>query len=203
MAAVSLTPPDLTGPSDVPLRPRLASPTISRNPSSSSHSITTVSSTSSIQAAPMRPPPPETRTAATDKSQMGSRYASDAEDDAHYDGPRTGPAGGRGGGWTRNGPRTVTSAANLNQSPQPRYPIPPSIITSSASPSPILTNRSRPRQEAAGGSPTTSRGASFAAAPDASLDGSAPLRVTISIDPEDPHNHTHHPRSGAASPLDT
>ncbi|TYJ54931.1 hypothetical protein B9479_004343, partial [Cryptococcus floricola] len=118
MAAVSLTPPGPTGPSDVPLRPRLASPTISRNPSSSSHS------TSSIQAAPMRPPPPETRTAATDKSQMGSRYASDAEDDAHYDGPRTGPAGGRGGGWTRNGPRTVTSAANLNQSPQPRYHIP-------------------------------------------------------------------------------
>ncbi|ODO07490.1 AGC/PDK1 protein kinase [Cryptococcus wingfieldii CBS 7118] len=198
MAAVSLTPPSPTGPSNAALRSRLASPTISRNPSSSS-----VSSTSSIQAAPMRPPPPETRTAATDKSQMGSRNASDAEDDAHYDGPRTGPAGGRGGGWTRNGPRTVTSAANLSQSPQPRYPIPPSIITSSASPSPILTNRSRPRHEGAGGSPTTPRGASFAAAPDATLDGSAPLRVTISIDPEDPHNHTRHPGSGAASPLDT
>ncbi|WVQ71191.1 hypothetical protein IAR50_000716 [Cryptococcus sp. DSM 104548] len=201
MAAVSTTPVSPTAPTNSALCSRLTSPSISRNPStSSSRSTTTVSSTSSIQAAPMRPPPPETRTAATDKSQIASRNASDAEDDYH--GPKTGPASGRGGTWGRNGPRTVASSTTLSHSPQPRYPIPPSIVTSSASPSPILTNATRRRREGAGGSPTTPRGASFSAAPDSTVDGSAPLRVTISIDPDDPHNHTHYPRSGAASPLD-
>lgn len=50
-----------------------SSPSIQRNGSTSStHSNTTTSSTSSLAAVPMRPPPVETRTAATTPSQMGA-----------------------------------------------------------------------------------------------------------------------------------
>ena len=117
-------------------------PSVQRNAStSSSRSNTTSSSTSSLLAAPIRPPPIETRTAATTtpvnlpsrpsstdtsfaspanghgngfaygNGHGGSGYNSDAE-------PPVGHYGGRG--FSRNGPRTARQATT---------PLPPAIVT--------------------------------------------------------------------------
>ncbi|WVQ85480.1 hypothetical protein IAT38_007645 [Cryptococcus sp. DSM 104549] len=198
--------------------PRLASPSIQRNAStSSSRSTTTVSSTSSVQAAPMRPPPIETSTAATSRSQLPSRAQSESEGEAangsagnantpgnrggRYAGPNLG-VGGRGG-WGRNGPRT--GAVSTSPTPGGQY-MPPTILTSSPSPSPILNSSARTRQSGGldgsgptGTSPTTPRGQlSFAAQQDESTNpglSPVPLRVTISLDPQDQLSHEHDPSS--------
>lgn len=102
MAAAVSSPSNPSTP-PYPQFPRLphassSSPSIQRNASTSSnHSTTTTSSTSSLAAAPMRPPPSETRTAATNPSQMGN----DGTMPSHGEGKFSG-----GRGAIRNGPRS-------------------------------------------------------------------------------------------------
>lgn len=140
-----------TPPTNYPQFPRLphassSSPSIQRNAStSSSRSTTTTSSTSSVMAAPMRPPPAETRTAATTPIQAGeeagdsagSRAGSGSEsrrpDQNYYHSPQP-KYGGRG--FMRNGPRTGMARNGTS-------PIPP-IQTSSPDPSSPLAHHSSP-----------------------------------------------------------
>ncbi|KIR43325.1 serine/threonine protein kinase [Cryptococcus deuterogattii 99/473] len=168
---------------------RLIAPTITRNhSSSSSRSTATCSSTSSVQAAPMRPPPIETSTAATSRSQLPSNRHS--ENEAEHDTTYTSPGlsvGGRGG-LARNGPRSN----RLGTSPQTRH-VPLSIGALSPSPSPILnvgSKRQSNTEPVSGTSPSTPLSKSFLAQQDASPSSSTiPLRVTISVDPNDRLSH--------------
>ena len=102
MATVVRSPSNPSTP-PYPQFPRLphvssASPSIQRNAStSSSRSTTTTSSTSSLAAAPMRPPPSETRTAATSPSQAGNDGTMPAHDEGNFSGGRAA---------IRNGPRS-------------------------------------------------------------------------------------------------
>lgn len=167
----------------------LIAPTITRNhSSSSSRSTTTCSSTSSVQAAPMRPPPIETSTAATSRSQLPSNRHS--ENEAEHDTTYTSPGlsvGGRGG-LARNGPRSN----RLGTSPQTRH-VPLSIGALSPSPSPILnvgSKRQSNTEPVSGTSPSTPLSKSFLAQQDVSPSSSTiPLRVTISVDPNDRLSH--------------
>lgn len=139
-----------TPPTQYPQFPRLphassSSPSIQRNAStSSSRSTTTTSSTSSVMAAPMRPPPLETRTAATtpiqagDEDSSGSRAGSGSESrrsDRFYHSPQP-VYGGRG--FLRNGPRTGGMMARQSTSPIPAIqtttPDPSSPLAQSSSP---------------------------------------------------------------------
>ncbi|OWZ69270.1 hypothetical protein AYX15_00120 [Cryptococcus neoformans] len=186
---------------------RLIAPTITRNSSSSSsRSTTTCSSTSSVQAVPMRPPPIETSTAATSRSQLPSNRHS--ENEAEHDTSYTSPGlsvGGRGG-LARNGPRSN----RLGTSPQARH-VPPSIVALSPSPSPILNMASKRQsntETVSGTSPSTPLGKSFLAQQDLSPNSSTiPLRVTISVDPNDRLSHdreshsAERPRSSGNSPV--
>lgn len=139
-----------TPPTQYPQFPRLphassSSPSIQRNAStSSSHSTTTTSSTSSLVAVPMRPPPIETRTAATtpinpsgdEEKKAGSRAGSGSEStrpDRFYHSPQP-TYGGRG--FMRNGPRS-------NMARQSTSPVPP-IQTSSPDPNNPLYLASSP-----------------------------------------------------------
>ena len=191
-----------------PTFPRLPStgPSISRNAStSSSRSTTTVSSTtSSLVAAPIRPPPIETRTAATTPAQLpsrptstdptcsNSRNNSGGTSAQQYAGQvgYSSPAGGGGGmfggrGFMRNGPRSRTST----------LPTTPSIITStSPSPAPAGSGfasgsdtRGTPERSHTAPvsemSPTTPRAQRWPS-PEMVHEGrSMPLRVTVSMDP--------------------
>jgi 3-phosphoinositide dependent protein kinase-1 len=104
-----------------------AAPSIQRNAStSSSHSTTTTSSTSSLAAAPMRPPPSETRTAATSPSQMGNDGTMPAHGDAKF-------SGGRGA--IRNGPRSdMARHGTLPIPPHSPVPAPTSPLSLQSSP---------------------------------------------------------------------
>lgn len=186
---------------------RLSAPTMARNSSSSSsRSTASCSSTSSVQAVPMRPPPIETSTAATSRSQLpSSRHSeNEAERDTSYTSPGL-SVGGRGG-LARNGPRSN----RLGTSPQARH-VPPSIVALSPSPSPILNmvpKRQSNTETVSGTSPSTPLGKSFLAQQDLSPNSNTiPLRVTISVDPNERLSHdreshsVERPRSTGNSPV--
>ncbi|WVO13382.1 hypothetical protein L204_100997 [Cryptococcus depauperatus] len=174
-----------------PTPPHLSSPNLSRNASTSSaRSVTTCSSTSSLQAAPMRPPPKETSTAATSKSQLPSRNQSESEGEPNsirYNGPGLG-VGGRAG-YGRNGPR----ANILSLSPQQAC-VPPEVGVRPASPSSIrhnLTSRETNEEDTLGILPSTPVNPHLRSQQDATLSNGP--RVTISVDSSNRLSDEHDP----------
>ncbi|BEI87169.1 hypothetical protein CcaverHIS002_0705150 [Cutaneotrichosporon cavernicola] len=163
------TPP--TPPSGLPAFARVTSASLlQRNAStSSSISTTTSESSSSLVAVPIRPPPIQTRTAATPEAQLPSDAGAD------YSEPE--PAGMYGGrGFARNGPRMARQATDPPRSIGTSGRQTPSIITCNTGRSPSV-----PRNL----SPTTPR-ATRLPLPESMMTG-APhspqaLRVTVADD---------------------
>ena len=193
MAAATLHPSPVPTPSSsspptppYPAFPRLPSSTsqsISRNASTSS-SRSTASSSSSLVAVPIRPPPIETRTAATTPQQLPSRPTSaDPEVASPLRGKYTSPRIGAGRGIYRNGPRA-------------RHPDTPPIITSPLVGGMVSRHRERPNTAPNPEmSPTTPRGNRWRAPDSETMPTSptpAPIRVTVSMDMTD---------SGPSSPV--
>lgn len=109
MASATSTPP--TPPTSLPAFARITSASVlQRNASSSSsRSTTTSESSSSLVAVPIRPPPIQTRTAATPEAQPLSDSASGY---ASVDSEPGGIYGGRG--FMRNGPRMARGATPVS-----------------------------------------------------------------------------------------
>lgn len=119
-SSAASTPP--TPPSTLPIFARVTSAALlQRNAStSSSISTTTSESSSSLVAVPIRPPPIQTRTAATPEAQLPSDAATDYDDSE----PR-GHYGGRG--FIHNGPRMKHT-----DEPARSWSQPPAIVTTSS-----------------------------------------------------------------------
>lgn len=169
----SSAPPTPPYPSFPRLPSSASSPSITRNASTCS-SASTSSTTSSLVAAPIRPPPIETRTAATTPAQLPSRPGS-ADQTAQNHASQSPlrhqiPIGHRAP--IRNGPRSRSTV-----------PRPPAAISSS-SPSPQDVQGTPERRQTAPGedvSPTTPRAPKWVA-PGSIEGGRKTPRVTVSTD---------------------
>ncbi|ORX34124.1 hypothetical protein BD324DRAFT_636704 [Kockovaella imperatae] len=182
-SATSTSPPA----SPFPAFPRLPSgQSISRNASSSS-SRSTASSSSSLVAAPIRPPPIETRTAATPGTNIQGISRPGSADPEHSSSPTTGkytsPRLGAGRGIYRNGPRS-------RQQQQPEAP----MIATSPLAGPF--HRDRPNTAPTPGmspsTPKTSRWRTVETERGSPSPSPGPIRVTVSLD---------NTESGPSSPM--
>lgn len=169
--SASSTPP--TPPTSLPAFSRLASATLlQRNAStSSSRSTTTTESTSSLVAVPIRPPPIQTRTAATPDAQLAT---SDTLEDYGSSEPERVPVYG-GRGFMHNGPRMARQAGQSSS--------PPSIVTTS---SPEAgRSSSLPSHQQAGYSPTTPRASRLPLPYDAVPVPTSPNQLRVTMDNDD------------------
>ncbi|KAK4684712.1 3-phosphoinositide dependent protein kinase-1, partial [Tremellales sp. Uapishka_1] len=164
-------------PPSLPAFPRLPQPGVQRNASTSS-SASSASTTSSLVAAPIKPPPIETRTAATSENQLPSRPSSSLENPqeiGYSEEKRDAQFGGRG--FMRNGPRSG------------RQPVsrPPSINTSSPAETKTTPVKASSSNTSHSMSPTTPRAPRFPVSGDhhdrSHSASPVPVRVTISLDP--------------------
>ncbi|TXT04937.1 hypothetical protein VHUM_04020 [Vanrija humicola] len=190
--SASSTPP--TPPTSLPAFSRLASATLlQRNAStSSSRSTTTTESTSSLVAVPMRPPPIQTRTAATSDAQLPT---SDTIEDYGSNEPERLPVYG-GRGFMHNGPRMARQAGQSSS--------PPSIVTTS-SPEAAARSSSLPPHQA-GYSPTTPRASRLPLPYDHVPVPTSPNQLQVSMDDDDdlgrpaPPFRNHSSNSSPSSP---
>lgn len=166
-ASPASTPP--TPPTGLPAFARVTSASLLQRNASTSSSVSTATSesSSSLVAVPIRPPPIQTRTAATPEAQLPSDVAAD------YSEPE--PAGMYGGrGFARNGPRMARQATEPPRTFGPSGRQTPSIITTDVGRSPSLPPSL---------SPTTPR-APRLPLPDSMMGPVSPqqLRVTVADD---------------------
>lgn len=125
------TPP--TPPTGLPAFARVTSATLLQRNASTSSSVSTATSesSSSLVAVPIRPPPIQTRTAATPEAQLPTDVATDYHEQE--------PAGLYGGrGFARNGPRMARQATDPPRTFGPSGRQTPSIITTDVGRSPSL-----------------------------------------------------------------